>query len=76
MTENIKTLLTGALGSASVYAAGVVSESADQIVAVTTGTMPSPDDVANAGQLVIQILIGIVTLWRLIKKPKPKKDEH
>lgn len=39
---------------------------ADQVV------MPTPDDIQSFGQLFIQLIIGIVTIWKMVKKPKPK----
>jgi hypothetical protein len=60
-TNNIKLLTTGIVGSAAVeVAAGIQT--------------PTPEDVQSYGQLLIQLVIGIVTLWKMLKKPKPKKD--
>jgi hypothetical protein len=39
---------------------------------VATATFPSPDEISTLGQLLIQLAIGIATIWRIIKKPKDK----
>ena len=59
MKENILTLMTGSVGVASV-----------QVTEAVATTIPSPEEVSSIGQLLIQIIIGIVTVWKLIKKPK------
>jgi hypothetical protein len=59
--QNLNTLLTAAAGTAAV-------EVADKV------TMPAPEDVQSIGQLIIQVIIGIVTIWKMVKKPKPKKE--
>ena len=57
------TLLTGITGETLLYLTGTME-----------GTIPAPDEVQNVGQLVIQIVIGIITVWKLLKKQKePKK---
>ena len=40
--------------------------------AVATATIPSPDEISTLGQLLIQLAIGIATIWRIVKKPKNK----
>ena len=40
--------------------------------AVATATIPSPDEISTLGQLLIQLAIGIATIWRILKKPKNK----
>jgi len=56
-------LLTGGAGELLVFLTGTT----EQII-------PAPDEVQNVGQLIIQIVIGIITVWKLLKKPKePKK---
>jgi hypothetical protein len=32
--------------------------------------IPPTDEIQNVGQLVIQLIIGIITIWKLVKKPK------
>lgn len=59
MKENLLTLMTGSVGVASV-----------QVTEAVATTIPSPEEVSSIGQLLIQIIIGIVTVWKLIKKPK------
>ena len=61
MQNNINTILTGILGVSTVEVTEVVAQS-----------VPTPEEVSNIGQLLIQIVIGIVTVWKLLKK---KKDE-
>jgi hypothetical protein len=60
--SKIQTLLTAGIGQGAL----VVTETAAQAI--------EPTEVASIGQLIIQIVIGIVTLWKLVKKPKPKND--
>lgn len=63
MQNNILTILTGATGVGLVEA-----------TEVATSTIPSPAEIQDIGSLVIQLVIGIITIWKLIKKPKePKK---
>lgn len=57
--NNINTLLTGSLGTIAVSAA-------DQL------SMPAAEEVQSFGQLLIQLIIGIITIWKMVKKPKPK----
>jgi len=59
MKDNIITLLTGSVGVAGVEVAETVATN-----------MPTPEEVSTIGQLLIQIIIGIVTVWKLVKKPK------
>ena len=59
MQNNLNTLLTGSLGAG--------------LVEVTQAAIPAPDEIQSIGQLLIQLIIGIVTIWQMIKKPKPKK---
>lgn len=54
MYNNIDTLAKGATGAGLVQVASTVPV----------------ESIGNAGQLIIQIVIGIVTLWKLLKKPK------
>lgn len=57
MQDNFNTLLTGTIGTAAV-------QIADQV------TMPAPEDIQSVGQLLIQVIIGIITIWKMVKKPK------
>lgn len=59
MKDNILTLMTGTVGVATV-----------QVTEAVATNIPSPEEVSSIGQLLIQIIIGIVTVWKLIKKPK------
>lgn len=59
MKDNLLTLMTGSVGVATV-----------QVTEAVATTIPSPEEVSSIGQLLIQIIIGIVTVWKLIKKPK------
>lgn len=58
------TLLTAGAGELLVAATGAINEVA---------AMPTPDEVQTVGQLLIQLVIGIVTIWKLLKKPKDNK---
>jgi hypothetical protein len=57
MQNNLNTFLTGAVGTTAV-------EIADKV------QMPAPEDVQSIGQLLIQLVIGIITIWKMVKKPK------
>jgi hypothetical protein len=59
MKDNIFTLLTGSVGVATV-----------QVTEAVAQNIPTPEEVSSIGQLLIQIIIGIVTVWKLVKKPK------
>jgi hypothetical protein len=59
MKDHILTLMTGTVGVATVEVTEAVATS-----------MPTPEEVSSIGQLLIQIIIGIVTVWKLVKKPK------
>jgi hypothetical protein len=59
MKDHILTLMTGTVGVATV-----------EVTEAVATTIPSPEEVSSIGQLLIQIIIGIVTVWKLIKKPK------
>jgi putative exporter of polyketide antibiotics len=74
MSNTIQTIATGALGTISVAATNVVNEVAlkgnEVAEAVKVSTLPSPEEISGLGQLIIQAIIAIITVWRLIKKPK------
>ena len=59
MKDQILTLMTGTVGVATVEVTEAVATS-----------VPTPEEVSTIGQLLIQIIIGIVTVWKLVKKPK------
>ena len=61
MQNNLNTLLTGTIGTAAVQIADQVS-------------MPAPEDIQSVGQLLIQVIIGIITIWKMVKKPKAPKE--
>ena len=51
--------MTGSVGVATV-----------EVTEAVATAIPSTEEVSSIGQLLIQIIIGIVTVWKLIKKPK------
>lgn len=57
MNTNISTLLTAAVGETAIAATGLTE-------------LPTPDNVQSIGQLIIQAIIAIITVWKLVKKPK------
>jgi len=59
------TLLTAGVGELLVAATGAVTEVA---------SIPTTEEVQTIGQLLIQLVIGIVTIWKLVKKPKKQND--
>jgi hypothetical protein len=60
MNPNLNTLLTAVVGETA-------------ITATSMAPMPTSDDVQNIGQLIIQAIIAIITVWKLVKKPKPNE---
>jgi hypothetical protein len=59
INENVTTVAVGAVGAGAVEATNLL---------ITN--IPTTEDVSTIGQLLIQLVIGIVTVWRIIKKPK------
>ena len=59
INENITTVATGAIGAGAVEATNLLMTN-----------IPTPEEVSTIGQLIIQIVIGIATVWRIVKKPK------
>jgi hypothetical protein len=57
MKENVATIGTGVIGTVLVQGAEAVQ---------TIG----PEEISTLGQLLIQLAIGIATIWKIIKKPK------
>lgn len=60
LLQNKTTLLTATVGEVLVTATGAIEP-------------PSPDEVQTFGQLIIQIIIGIVTVWKLWRDGKKSK---
>jgi hypothetical protein len=60
--KNISTLLIASAGEAAVAVTGAVE-------------MPTPQDVQSVGQLIIQAIIALITVWKLVKKPKNNNDK-
>lgn len=56
MTDTIKHIAVGATGLAATVGA-------EELI-------PSPDQITMLGQLLIQLAIGIATIWKLFKKEK------
>lgn len=59
MKEHVTTIGTGVVGTVLVQSAEAVQ---------TIG----PEEISTLGQLLIQLAIGIATIWKIIKKPKQK----
>jgi hypothetical protein len=59
MTEKINTILTGATGVTLVQLATA---------------LPSPEEISQIGNLLIQMAIGAVTLYRLLKNRNNNND--
>lgn len=60
MNQHFNTLLTSAVGQGAV-------------VATAMADIPTPAEVQSIGQLIIQAIIAIITVWKLVKKPKPNE---
>lgn len=66
MTERINTIVTGVFGVSLV-----------ELTPILASTMPTPQEITEIGQVMIQIAIGIVTLYRLLKgKPGSGNNEQ
>lgn len=82
---NIKNLAEyAALGAASI-ATNVITGTKNVIETVSGGeilptldviTTPEPAEISNVFNLITQLTILIVTLWKALKKPKPTKTEN
>jgi hypothetical protein len=57
ISEHFQAVGTGAVGAGLVQVAGAI---------------PSPDEISTLGQIVIQIAIGLATVWRILKKDRKK----
>lgn len=55
MKDTISTIVTGATGVGAVQLAD---------------SIPTSDDIQNYGQLIIQLVIGIITVIKMLKKKK------
>jgi len=55
IAEKFSTILTGLTGVTLIE---------------VTPSLPTPEEISQIGHLIIQIAIGMVTLWRLLKAPK------
>lgn len=62
MQNNFGVLLTAVAGETAVALTGAVQ-------------MPTPDEVQSVGQLIIQAIIALITVWKLVKKPKKNNDQ-
>jgi hypothetical protein len=62
MQNNFSTILTAVAGETAVALTGAVD-------------MPTPDEVQSVGQLIIQAIIALITVWKLVKKPKKNNDK-
>lgn len=62
---NTDTLITGIKGVALVNVAPALVE-------VAASNLQSPEQVSGVLQLITTIVVSVVSLWKLIKKPKPK----
>jgi hypothetical protein len=49
---------------------GITGEVLLAITGAAEHVVPEPEQLQTIGQLAIQLAIGIVTLWKLLKKPK------
>lgn len=62
MSNNIGTILTAAIGATAVEVTGAVE-------------LPTPEQVQSIGQLALQAIIAIITIYKLVKKPKSNNDK-
>ena len=59
------TIITAAIGNAAILATGM----APDIV-----SLPAPEEIQSIGQLIIQAIIGIITVIRVLKDRKKPKN--
>jgi hypothetical protein len=59
MKDTVDTLFTAAIGVGSVGVAGVAADA-----------MPTAEDIQTIGQIIIQTIIGIITIYQLLKRKK------
>lgn len=57
--DTADTLITAVVGAGTIGATGVVAE-----------TVITAEDIQTIGQLVIQTIIGVITIYRLLRKKK------
>ena len=65
MSNTLNTILTGTLGVAGVQATEVVATS-----------IPTPEELTSITQILLQVVIGILTIWKLVKKPKSNEPKN
>lgn len=69
MTDKLTTLFTGVFGVSAIEATPLLM-----------ANVPSPEEITRIGQVLVQIAIGIVTLYRLLKgqssSGETKKDQN
>jgi len=65
MLDKIHTITTGVVGASIV-----------QIVPNVMQHMPSSEDIANITQAIVQIVIGIGTIYKILNPNNSKKDEQ
>lgn len=58
------TLYTGITGEMLILLTGAAD---------STVSLPAPEEVQTVGQLLIQLVIGAITIWKLVKKPRNPK---
>jgi hypothetical protein len=56
------------------YTATLLTAVAGETAVTIAGAIPTPDQVQNVGQLIIQAIIALITIWKLVKKPKKTND--
>jgi hypothetical protein len=62
-------VLTGTKNVIETVSSGQILPTID----ITTTTVPEPAEISNVFNLITQLTILIVTLWKALKKPKPTK---
>ena len=57
--NTIDTIATAVVGTAAVTGTGIVADN-----------LPTAETIQTIGQLVIQLVIGVITIYRLLKRKK------
>jgi hypothetical protein len=64
----VNNLFVSIVSILGIEAVGSTTDTTSQIL--QSVDVPSPTEIANIGQVIIQIIIGLVTLYKLCKKKK------
>jgi hypothetical protein len=61
------TLIKGLTGEVAIIGTGAVASVVE---------IPTPDEIQSFGQLIIQAIIGFVTIWKVLRDKKREKNTY